>query len=194
MKATIYGFLTGSIIIVIIIFLVNNYINDQGEIDNSMGLIQQEIEEIISTKQPKLDPIIVTKISSTIEKYSEEYKIPQELIIAIIEIESSFRPTVTSSQNCIGLMQINPKAHPEKIKDMSIYEVYHIDNNIRIGCQIFNEYYKAARSIDGALSKYYGANNKEYINKTLTSFTDMIMNKKAQTSENTETVKMDEDV
>ena len=199
MNPSIKAFIISSLSTLIIVYLLlhfdisifrsNNIQEDQQQL-----IIQQEIEEIISTKQPKLDPIIVTKISSTIEKYSEEYKIPQELIIAIIEIESSFRPTVTSSQNCIGLMQINPKAHPEKIKDMSIYEVYHIDNNIRIGCQIFNEYYKAARSIDGALSKYYGANNKEYINKTLTSFTDMIMNKKAQTSENTETVKMDEDV
>jgi len=165
-------------------FINNNINNNKGDI---ILMDLNEIEVVVSNKQPKLDPLIGSKISSTIEKYSKEYNIPPELIISIIEIESSFRPTVTSSQNCIGLMQINPKAHPEKIKDMSLYEVYHIDNNIRIGCQIFSEYYKSSKSIEGALPKYYGANNKEYITKTLTSFTDMIMSKRAK-------IDMDEDV
>ena len=47
---------------------------------------------------------------------SVEYSVPEELILAMIEVESSFRPSVVSSTGDYGYMQINECNH-EWLKD-----------------------------------------------------------------------------
>ena len=126
----------------------------------------------------KLDPAFINEIAKSIHKYSKEYNIPAELIIAIITVESSFIPTSTSSANCIGLMQVNPKAHPEKIEGFEIHQLYYIDTNIKIGCRILKEYYEATGSINETLTKYLGKEDSKYMNKILSSFADLMISKK----------------
>ena len=48
------------------------------------------------------------KYQQYIEKYSAEYDIPEEIIFAVIKIESSFRASVTSPVGAMGLMQMMP--------------------------------------------------------------------------------------
>jgi hypothetical protein len=133
---------------------------------------------IISNKQLKLDPVFTNEIAKSIHKYSNEFNIPAELIISIITVESAFIPTSTSSANCVGLLQINPKAHPEKIEGLENYQLYHIDNNIKIGCRILKEYYEATGSINDTLTKYLGKEDSKYNNRILSSFADLMISKK----------------
>jgi hypothetical protein len=133
---------------------------------------------IISDQQPKLDPILSQTIAKSIHKYSKEFNIPAELIVAIITVESAFIPTSTSSANCVGLMQINPKAHPEKIEGFEIHQLYYIDTNIKIGCRILKEYYAATGSINETLTKYLGKEDQKYNNRVLSSFADLMISKK----------------
>lgn len=133
---------------------------------------------IISSKQLKLDPAFTNEIAKSIHKYSKEFNIPAELIISIITVESAFIPTSTSSANCVGLLQINPKAHPEKIEGLENYQLYHIDNNIKIGCRILKEYYEATGSINDTLTKYLGKADQGYNNRILSSFADLMISKK----------------
>jgi len=132
---------------------------------------------IVQSKQPKLDPITATEIAKSIYQNSKKYQFPPELIIALIEQESSFIPTSTSSAKCIGLMQINPKAHPKKIEGLKHYQLYYINNNIEIGCQILKEYYNATGVISEALEKYLGVNNKSYVLNILKNFTNSMIEK-----------------
>jgi hypothetical protein len=136
------------------------------------------IERIVQEAQPRLDPIISKEISKAVYKYSQKYEFPPELIIALMERESSIISTQTSSANCVGLMQINPKAHPEKVEGFTTHQLYHIDTNVRIGCQILREYYDNTQSIETALEKYLGAKNTAYINDVLKNFADKIIAKK----------------
>jgi len=133
---------------------------------------------IISNKQLKLDPTFTNEIAKSIHKYSKEFNLPTELIIAIITVESSFIPTSTSSSNCVGLMQINPKVHSDKTKGLETYQLYHIDNNIKIGCGILKEYYESTHSINDALAKYLGKADQGYNNRILSSFADLMILKK----------------
>ncbi len=145
-----------------------------------------DLLKIIQSKQPKLDPTTAKEIATAVGKYSKQYKFPPELIICIIERESSFNsralsnPTKNSQVGCIGLMQINPLTHLKKLKKLNIKgaEIFRIDNNINIGCMILREYYDSTGTISKALAKYLGANSKSYILAILNNFTDLMIKQK----------------
>ncbi len=45
----------------------------------------------------------------TVEKYSEEYAVPKEVIYSVMNTESSFKSDAVSHKGAIGLMQITPE-------------------------------------------------------------------------------------
>ncbi len=51
------------------------------------------------------------KYHSLVLKYSEEYSVPNELVFAIIKVESNFDPEVVSSAGAVGLMQMLPSTY-----------------------------------------------------------------------------------
>jgi hypothetical protein len=139
--------------------------------------------EMIKILKPQIDPSIATIIAKEIDKYEI---FPKELIVSLMFKESSFNPLAVSSSDCIGLMQINPKAHPDKIDGLSYNELFHISNNIRIGHQILEEYYNETNSVKKALLRYFGANNKEYIENILSNFLELSSIKKKTSEDMTE--------
>lgn len=138
-----------------------------------------QIKKTIQELQPKLDPEITEKITGSIIKNAKEYNIPESLIIAIINRESSFNPIAVSKANCIGLMQINPKAHKELLDKMGLdyYSACYIDNNIKLGCIIFSEYFKEKETLKDALKRYLGASSNKYYQDILELFTQIEMEK-----------------
>jgi len=134
--------------------------------------LKTDITPIIKRLQPKLDWKLADRISKQILKYSSEYRLPPNLIIHIINRESGFRPLITSKAGALGLMQVIPKWHEEKLKEMKISkdEVYYIDNNIKLGCWIFREYFDQTGDIEKALKKYVGGSHDVYIKDILTGF------------------------
>ena len=113
--------------------------------------------EFVVHINPRVDPIIAEAIGVAVDKYSKEYQIPKKLILSIIRKESFFNP-FAKSKVAFGLMQIYPKFHKEKIKALGITDnrqLYHIDYNINIGCQIFREYFDATNgNLDETFHKY----------------------------------------
>lgn len=78
------------------------------------------------------------KYTEYIEKYSEQYKVPKELVYAIIKTESDFVSNAVSRVGAVGLMQLMP----ETFKDLTenfLYEnldtgmLYDPETNIRYG-------------------------------------------------------------
>lgn len=117
---------------------------------------------------PRVDPAIAEQIGNAVDKYSKEYQIPKKLILGIIKKESTFNPFAKSSV-AFGLMQVYPKYHQEKIDKLGIKdqrELYHIDNAINLGCQIFREYYTASNEdLDETFHKYLSKKaTKEQVN------------------------------
>jgi len=145
----------------------------------------ENIIKIIQKKQPRLDPATIEPIAIAILKYAKEFNFPPELIICIIDRESSFRPILTSKATknsklgCWGLMQINPPSHPEKIKKLNIKgkQIYHIDNNIHLGCMILREYYNSTKSINKTLTKYVGGKHNSYVIDILSAYTNLTIEK-----------------
>lgn len=131
------------------------------------------IKNLIMELQPRLDPKLAELFTTAIIKYSKEYDFPPSLIVCLINRESSFNPLAVSSANCVGLMQINPKAHKALLEKRNInyYQLSHIDNNISVGCTILKEYYvKHKGDIRKTLINYVGGTHETYITDILSLF------------------------
>ncbi|OYT14601.1 MAG: hypothetical protein B7C24_17400 [Bacteroidetes bacterium 4572_77] len=172
------GFIFGTILILISITFYTNTIKQ--EIPPKTPTIVQPtkmLANIIQRKQPKLDPKLVNEIANSIYTHATHYNLPPELILCLIERESTFNPLSISKKNCVGLMQISVKFHKDKLKKFNIKrdQIFFIDNNIRIGCLILKEYYDKSKSISGALKSYVGGTETQYRYDILSSYADLII-------------------
>lgn len=70
---------------------------------------------------------------------AEDYGLDPSLVIAIIESESSGRRKVVSSAGCIGLMQISPKWHMERMEKLEVEDLEDAYGNILVGCDYLSE-------------------------------------------------------
>ncbi len=83
-----------------------------------------------------------------------------ELILAVIQKESSLRRKVVSGYGAEGLMQVVRREHPEKLGRKESLADPHV--NIRVGAQILEQYIKESNgNEEPALVKYSG-NAKGY--------------------------------
>lgn len=138
---------------------------------------------LIVKLQPQIEPLVAEYISNSVLKYSEKFNLPSELVLSVIKEESRFRILITSKKGASGLMQIMPKAHPDKLKELKITrnELYHIDHNIHVGCWVLREYYDKTKSVEKALYKYVGGNTQnsnKYVSNILVSVATILIDGK----------------
>lgn len=134
---------------------------------------------------PGIDPRVAEVYAEAIDVNTKIYALPPSLIVAIMNKETlNFNPLSVSKVGCVGLMQINPKAHPKKIDGYKKYELFHVDVNIRIGCWILKDYIKSEGSIKAALKKYSGGAT-DYENDILTTFAELELHRFDKTGQTT---------
>ena len=99
-------------------------------------------------------------------KESKQKDIDFDLIISLMEIESSFKVNSLSNRGAIGLFQVMPRYHRNKIKNKDIWS---IEDNIKIGTTVLKEYIELSNGdIFKALQRYNGSlfdKKKRYSNK-----------------------------
>jgi soluble lytic murein transglycosylase-like protein len=144
--------------------------------DHRAGIQTQarSVSELILRYKPKLNPSIIDRIDRAIMRYSEQYQLPPEIVVHLMKRESNFNTRAFSSVGAVGLMQIFPKWHKDKMEEMGITheEVYDIDNNVRLGCWILRQYLDQTNSIDKALTKYVGGKHPTYVTDILSGYTN----------------------
>ena len=133
--------------------------------------------DMIKALKPELDPVISDAIAEAVDVECNKLNLPTELVLAVMARESSFRSMSTSSANCVGLMQINPKAHVGLCSPYSRAELYHIEPNIKIGCAILGEYMRSSDSIQKALKRYVGGNHQGYVTDVLATYAELMLKK-----------------
>jgi soluble lytic murein transglycosylase-like protein len=91
-----------------------------------------------------------------------EVRLPPGLVMAVMQVESSFNRWAVSSAGAVGLMQIMP-FWPEKL-GMKRYELSRIEPNIKMGCAILRHYLKREKNnVARALQRYNGSlGRREY--------------------------------
>ncbi len=98
---------------------------------------------------------------SLVEKYSEEYGVPEDLIYAVIKTESSFDSSAVSSKGAIGLMQMMPATFEWLTRDIlrdhhGVGMLYDPETNIKYGTYYLSRLYNRFGDWDTALAAYNG--------------------------------------
>jgi soluble lytic murein transglycosylase-like protein len=83
-------------------------------------------------------------------------RLPPGLVLAIIDVESSFNRYAVSSAGAVGLMQVMP-FWPEEL-GMRRFQLITVSENIKMGAAIFRHYLKRERNnVAKALARYNGS-------------------------------------
>jgi len=92
------------------------------------------------------------------------------LILAVIAVESRFNPFAASEQGALGLMQIVPRFHKDKLPDEGAPAMLETAANIAVGTRILKDSIKRGGSDEAGLQLYNGAFDDEtraYANRVL---------------------------
>jgi soluble lytic murein transglycosylase-like protein len=82
--------------------------------------------------------------------------LPPELVLAVIDVESSFNRYAVSRVGAQGLMQVMP-FWPERL-GMQLHQLIRVRENIHMGCEILRFYLDAERKdVRRALARYNGS-------------------------------------
>ncbi len=97
--------------------------------------------------------VLNERIDSAISISSKKYGVDENLIRAIIKVESNFNPNTVSKAGAKGLMQLMP----ENCKDLGISDPFNIEQNIDGGTRHIKEYLdKYNGDVEMALMAYNG--------------------------------------
>jgi soluble lytic murein transglycosylase-like protein len=113
----------------------------------------------------------VEKLVSSGFEVAATHRIDPFLLLAVIAVESNFNPLAESHVGAVGLMQIMPKVHADKLRPYG-GEKEALDPwvNMQVGAQILREYLDRFGSELDALRAYVGAMQQP------TEYPDRVMN------------------
>lgn len=120
---------------------------------------------IVQHTRGKVTHTQAVKIVKAVHKHSFEQQVDPDIIFKIIQTESTYNPKARGGAS-VGLMQIIPYWHRDKIQGRNLYNV---DTNIEVGVRIFKEYLDQSNgSIRKALWRYNASvKKKQYAEKVL---------------------------
>lgn len=101
------------------------------------------------------------KYQETVLQYAKEFKIPCELVFAVIKNESSFDPQAVSNIGAIGLMQITEETFDFiklRLKDTSLIvynDLFDPTLNIKYGTALLSILYKEFKTFPNILCAYH---------------------------------------
>jgi len=134
--------------------------------NNAMNTLATKITELsthIKQANPKVPSEVANIIAKLILKVSAENEVRPELLVALVETESTFNPMATSSKGARGLTQILVGDTP-----IDNTKAYDIEYNLGVGIKIFKEKLAIA---DGDVRKalcLYSGGSKMYAKEVMT--------------------------
>jgi soluble lytic murein transglycosylase-like protein len=79
------------------------------------------------------------------------------LVVAVIAVESRFNPVAQSDAGALGLMQVIPRFHADKIAAAGDRSILEPGTNIAVGTHILKDYIRRGGSVDEGLQRYNGS-------------------------------------
>lgn len=118
---------------------------------------QQALAEFIS-KRWRIADSAAAKFVSIAYRAGQRHSVDPVLILAVMAIESRYNPVAESVMGAMGLMQVIPRFHLEKLLDHGgEHALLDPEVNIHVGAQILREYYRRLGDLQAALQMYAGA-------------------------------------
>jgi len=132
---------------------------------NTDDLKKQAQTRYLAEKLKKPEATVRQYVELAWAEASKRERLHPELLIAIIQKESAFRPKVQSRYGAQGLMQVVRRWHRDKLHPSE--SLFDPEVNIRVGADVLEEYLaQAGGNLDRALRKYSG-NARGYANTIL---------------------------
>ncbi len=101
-----------------------------------------------------------------IAKHAKANGVPLKLALAVVEVESNYRPAARGRAGEIGLMQLLPRTARYIGYEGKMKHLYHPDINIRYGMKYLGKAYKlGGGSTCGAILKYNAGHAAKRMNK-----------------------------
>ncbi|NOT10946.1 MAG: lytic transglycosylase domain-containing protein [Methylococcaceae bacterium] len=131
------------------------------------------IQDKFNISQSKASTIVAEAFRNGIKR-----DLQPELILAVIAVESTFREKAVSSVGARGLMQVDPTAHPKKVKSIGgLRALYDPKKNISVGTHILAQYLNlSAGNLRRTLLRYNGSlgdSRSRYPEKVLRVYNQM---------------------
>ena len=124
------------------------------------------------------DTYISHEYQGYIEVISEQYDVCPELIMAIVETESSGNTNATNG-SCKGLMQISERWHADRMERLGVTDLYDPYSNILVGVDYFMELAEKYGDLPLVLMVYNGSSDAFERNESgnYTDYAIKIMNR-----------------
>ena len=126
-----------------------------------------------------------TWISNAAQKacvdYGNKYGVCPELIMAIIETESSGNPNAKNG-TCTGLMQVSSRWHADRMKRLGVRSLYDERGNVRVGTDYLAELIGEHGDVATALMVYHGESDalSKAENGIVSSYASKILERSAE--------------
>lgn len=129
------------------------------------GEQQEVIDEVMPTaaiiEYREQKELYDVPLSAEIQRYifnvSDYYGVDPALVIALIEKESSYNSSaIGDGGDSIGIMQIQPKWHAERMDRLGASDLFNPYENVSVGIDILAEYLAAGQGVEWALMAYNG--------------------------------------
>lgn len=82
-----------------------------------------------AARKKKVKPADINKVTAVVKRYAAIFGLEEELVSAVIKVESDYDAGAVSSKGAQGLMQLIP----ETARDMEVADPFDIEDNIRGG-------------------------------------------------------------
>jgi len=120
---------------------------------------------LITMLQPGYDPEIADVHAKYIDKNTGLWGIDRDDFVSVINKESSFNSMAESTKGAKGASQILIRVHKELVKKRRLmpHEIWYLDNNYSMGCEVFYMAKKKSHNLDEILTRYVGGKCPGYI-------------------------------
>lgn len=109
-------------------------------------------------------PPLAQEIARWLLVYCRHYRIPPDVALAVMYVESGFDRFAVSAAGAQGLMQVMPFWREQFGEPEA--NLFDVDVNIRFGCAIIRHYLDRYQSLDAALAAYNGSiGSRNYIRR-----------------------------
>lgn len=106
-----------------------------------------------------------------------QYDMCPEMIQAACFKESSFDPHAESG-GCIGIMQVNPEWHTDRMKRLGVTDLYDTKSNMLVGVDYLHELIVEHEDVSVALMKYNGDSHADGLlagNEDVSEYADEVL-------------------
>ena len=138
---------------------------------------QAKVTHWLSRKY-KVAPLALEKLVAEAWQLGQLSQLPPTLVLAVMAVESGFNPFARGTQGAMGLMQIEPVAHAETLRQFGgQLAAFDPLTNLRIGARLLQAHIKAAGSVEEGL-RLYGrasgqANEQAYVERVMGEYRQM---------------------